>query len=308
MHHHPQRKHPRLRGYDYRTPGRYFVTSVTAGRKMMFGRVVGGGMRLGEMGRIVDEEWRRTAEVRPDVQIDALVVMPNHVHAIVAITADAHPDTIVGAQRAAPAPRPGSDDVERPVVAPGSLGAIVRAAKSASSRRINELRGTPGARYGNADSGTASSGTTRPIVGSGRTSATIPGGGIRTSTAPAPSTETRTPNPPTAPKANACVAWPILATLLPAPHSEESMGKTATARARMEPEVKDEAERILEECGLSASEAIGMFYRQVILHHGLPFSVQNFNEETRKVLKASEQGLEVTRFDSSEALFEDLGI
>jgi DNA-damage-inducible protein J len=86
------------------------------------------------------------------------------------------------------------------------------------------------------------------------------------------------------------------------------MGKTATARARMEPEVKDEAERILEECGLSASEAIGMFYRQVILHHGLPFSVQNFNEETRKVLKASEQGLEVTRFDSSEALFEDLGI
>jgi putative transposase len=145
MHHHPQRKHPRLRGYDYRTPGRYFVTTVTAGRKMLFGRVVGGEMRLGEMGRIVDEEWRRTAEVRPDVQIDALVVMPNHVHAIITITADAHPDTIVGAQRAAPAPRPGSDDVERPVVAPGSLGAIVRAAKSASSRRINELRGTPGA-------------------------------------------------------------------------------------------------------------------------------------------------------------------
>ena len=62
------------------------------------------------------------------------------------------------------------------------------------------------------------------------------------------------------------------------------MGKTATARARMEPEVKDEAEKILEECGLSASEAIGMFYRQVILHHGLPFSVQNFNEETRRAL------------------------
>lgn len=86
------------------------------------------------------------------------------------------------------------------------------------------------------------------------------------------------------------------------------MGKTATARARMEPEVKDEAEKILEECGLSASEAIGMFYRQVILHHGLPFAVQNFNEETRTVLKKSELGVEVTRFDSAEALFEDLGI
>jgi DNA-damage-inducible protein J len=86
------------------------------------------------------------------------------------------------------------------------------------------------------------------------------------------------------------------------------MGKTATARARMEPEVKEEAERILEECGLSASEAIGMFYRQVILHHGLPFPVQNFNEQTRTVLKKSDRGVEVTRFDSAEALFEDLGI
>jgi putative transposase len=130
MNRHPQRKHPRLRDYDYRTPGRYFVTAVTVGRKMMFGRVVGGEMRLGEMGRIVDEEWRRTAEVRPDVEIDALVVMPNHVHAIVAI---------------AGAPRPETVDGDRPAVRPGSLGAIVRAAKSASSRRINELRGTPGA-------------------------------------------------------------------------------------------------------------------------------------------------------------------
>jgi DNA-damage-inducible protein J len=76
----------------------------------------------------------------------------------------------------------------------------------------------------------------------------------------------------------------------------------------MEPEVKEEAERILEECGLSASEAIGMFYRQVILHHGLPFPVQNFNEQTRTVLKKSDRGVEVTRFDSAEAMFEDLGI
>ncbi|HKJ92672.1 MAG TPA: type II toxin-antitoxin system RelB/DinJ family antitoxin [Longimicrobiales bacterium] len=86
------------------------------------------------------------------------------------------------------------------------------------------------------------------------------------------------------------------------------MGKTATARARLEPEIKEEAEKILGECGLSASEAIGMFYRQVILRHGLPFPVQNFNEETRTVLRQSEKGLDVARFDSAEALFEDLGI
>jgi DNA-damage-inducible protein J len=86
------------------------------------------------------------------------------------------------------------------------------------------------------------------------------------------------------------------------------MRKTATARARMEPEVKEKAERILEACGLSASEAIGMFYRQVILHQGLPFPVQNFNEATRTVLRKSQQGVDVAGFDSAEALFEDLGI
>jgi DNA-damage-inducible protein J len=86
------------------------------------------------------------------------------------------------------------------------------------------------------------------------------------------------------------------------------MGKTATARARIEPEIKNEAERILDECGLSASEAIGMFYRQIILRQGLPFPVQKFNKETRTVLRKSEEGVEVERFDSAEALFKDLGI
>lgn len=86
------------------------------------------------------------------------------------------------------------------------------------------------------------------------------------------------------------------------------MTKSATARARLEPEVKEEAERILAECGLSASQGIGMFYRQVILHKGLPFPVQTFNEETRRVLRESERGVGITQFDSAEALFEDLGI
>jgi DNA-damage-inducible protein J len=86
------------------------------------------------------------------------------------------------------------------------------------------------------------------------------------------------------------------------------MGKTATARARLDPKVKAEAERILGECGLNASQGISMFYRQVILHRGLPFPVRSFNAETRSVLRDSEEGVEVTRFDSAEDLFEDLGI
>ncbi len=86
------------------------------------------------------------------------------------------------------------------------------------------------------------------------------------------------------------------------------MAKSATARARMEPEVKREAEKILGDCGLSASQAISLFYRQVILERGMPFQIRSFNEETRRVLKKSEQGIEVEEFDSADALFENLGI
>ena len=86
------------------------------------------------------------------------------------------------------------------------------------------------------------------------------------------------------------------------------MSKTATARARIEPEVKEEAEKILQDCGLTASQAISLFYRQVILERGLPFSIKSFNEETRRVLRDSEKGVEVEQFESAEALFEDLGI
>lgn len=50
--------------------------------------------------------------------------------------------------------------------------------------------------------------------------------------------------------------------------------KTATLYARMEPDVKEEAEHILSALGMSASSAITLFYKQIILHRGLPFSVQ----------------------------------
>ena len=86
------------------------------------------------------------------------------------------------------------------------------------------------------------------------------------------------------------------------------MSKSETARARIEPEVKREAEQILGDCGLSASQAIGLFYRQVILERGMPFSIKSFNEDTRRVLRNSEKGVEVEQFESADALFEDLGI
>ncbi len=51
--------------------------------------------------------------------------------------------------------------------------------------------------------------------------------------------------------------------------------KSSNVYVRLEPDVKDRAERILSELGVSTSAAINMFYRQIILQGGLPFEVKN---------------------------------
>ena len=52
------------------------------------------------------------------------------------------------------------------------------------------------------------------------------------------------------------------------------MAKSANLYARIEPEVKEQAEAILSELGIPASNAINMFYKQIILQRGLPFEVK----------------------------------
>lgn len=51
------------------------------------------------------------------------------------------------------------------------------------------------------------------------------------------------------------------------------MQKSAMIRARIEPELKNKAEKLLERLGLNATEAITLFYRQLLLQDGLPFEV-----------------------------------
>ena len=66
--------------------------------------------------------------------------------------------------------------------------------------------------------------------------------------------------------------------------------KTETIRARVEPKLKHEAEAILKALGLSATDAITMFYRQVTLRRGLPFDVRLPNAETVEALEQAETG------------------
>ena len=83
----PERHHRRsvrLGAHDYRG-GLYFVTVCTAERQRLFGDVEEHEMRLSEAGRIAHDEWLRTGDVRPDVVLDAFVVMPDHVHLLFGI-------------------------------------------------------------------------------------------------------------------------------------------------------------------------------------------------------------------------------
>lgn len=130
------RRSIRLKEYDYTQASAYFVTIVTYQRAHLFGKIVEGVMKLNKWGEIARREWFKTAELRPYVELydDEFVVMPNHVHGII---------WNVGALRRNPRTGAGAAD-EKPHVEAGSLGAIVRAYKSAVTYAINAARQTRG--------------------------------------------------------------------------------------------------------------------------------------------------------------------
>jgi REP element-mobilizing transposase RayT len=123
------RRSIRLQHYDYAGAGAYFITICTHNRKCMFGQVGAGSkpaqfhdtqftnpMFLNKYGEIVIDTWEDLVNHITGIELDAFVIMPNHVHGIV----------VIGE------------------AAPCSLSEIVRQLKTFSARRINKMRGTQG--------------------------------------------------------------------------------------------------------------------------------------------------------------------
>jgi DNA-damage-inducible protein J len=79
--------------------------------------------------------------------------------------------------------------------------------------------------------------------------------------------------------------------------------KTALIHARIEPQIKEKAEGVLRKLGLTPTEAIRIFYRQITLRGGLPFPVEIPNELTSATLEKSRRGREIQEFESLAALF-----
>ena len=86
------------------------------------------------------------------------------------------------------------------------------------------------------------------------------------------------------------------------------MARTAMINARTERELKKEVEEILQDLGISTSEAINIFFRQVKLRRGLPFPVEIPNEATLKVFKDSEEGKGLEECKDADDMFDRLGV
>ncbi|MEM7772159.1 MAG: transposase [Cyanobacteria bacterium P01_E01_bin.6] len=153
-----RRRSIRLKGYDYKAPGAYFITICTHQRERLFGEVVDGEMQLNRLGERVHACWLQLPNHFSRLQLDAYVVMPNHIHGILMLTdpsdgdcrGDAFDHKFSGLTKtcfpnASPLRDSCNDHGDRPNgTRPGSISAIVQNFKSISTRRINQIRHTPG--------------------------------------------------------------------------------------------------------------------------------------------------------------------
>ena len=156
------RRSIRLKGYDYSKAGMYFVTICVQKHICLLGNVVDGEMVLNEYGQIVQMVWNELPQHYNNIKLNEFVIMPNHIHGIIVITDDDNDNTatIVRADNVR------ANDVRANDVCADTVGAsfkpaptpdhtpahsqkhglseIVRALKTFSARKINELRNTRG--------------------------------------------------------------------------------------------------------------------------------------------------------------------
>ncbi len=85
----------RLKDWDYSTPWWYYITICTKNFNSWFGEIKNGKMVLNNVGKIINEEWNRTIEIRKSVDLDYYVIMPNHFHGIMIINGPEKIDNVV---------------------------------------------------------------------------------------------------------------------------------------------------------------------------------------------------------------------
>ncbi len=172
MNYNPEKQHRhsiRLRGYDYTREGAYYFTICCHQRRCLLGEIKDGIMHLNLVGATVKAVWESLPRHFPLIELDAFVVMPNHVHGIIVITdnsGNCNPNHnnnrtfdcrgeafVLGCNNTSPellytnaSPFPGcnntspnlADQLPRGTQS-GSIGAILQNFKSVATRRVNRI-------------------------------------------------------------------------------------------------------------------------------------------------------------------------
>ena len=170
MNYNPEKHHRRsirLKGYDYTREGAYYFTICCHHRRCLLGEIEAGVMHLNIVGATVKAVWESLPRYFPLIELDAFVVMPNHVHGIIVITDSAvncnpnrnnnlnpnlnsdcrgeafvpiSEDILQQSSSTNASPVPESKDTSPPRgTQSGSIGAILQNFKSVATRRVNRI-------------------------------------------------------------------------------------------------------------------------------------------------------------------------
>ena len=124
------RRSVRLKGYDYTQPGVYYITICTKERQCIFGEVINGKMQLNFLGYLAHICWLDIPNHFSCFQLDTFVIMPDHIHGLLAIVNN----TLVTTQQK---PVPTREKFGQPVR--GSIPTAIRSYKGAVTRFIHRF-------------------------------------------------------------------------------------------------------------------------------------------------------------------------
>jgi len=137
----------RLKGYDYASAGAYFITICAYQRECLFGDIVDEIVNLNQIGLGIQNHWQDLPNRFPYMDLDAFVVMPNHLHGILWLCGDtARRDEASASERGTGGRDLGTNasSLHPRGTQPKSIGAIIQNFKSISTRKINRMMGNVG--------------------------------------------------------------------------------------------------------------------------------------------------------------------
>jgi REP element-mobilizing transposase RayT len=135
----PDRQSMRLKWYDYRKEGAYFITICARDHNCIFGEITNGEITLRDLGRIAKNCWEEIPDHFENVVLDEFVIMPNHIHGIIVINSKIKSDNINnakcrGVKFNAPTKNNKSQYYSDISPKPGSISVIIRTFKSTITR------------------------------------------------------------------------------------------------------------------------------------------------------------------------------